>query len=286
MFDIPNKDGQWVFTSPSTWQTWVKPAQYSNFIIYICGGGGGGAYGFGSSSGNYRGGGGGGGGANLLTLNSPSYLLPETLFINVGKGGTGVSTGTFGGTGGITYLSYYPSTTTANTLAFANGGVGGGYTGNQPAGGVGGALSMNQSIFSLGGNNGSAGTSAGLVSPTSTNANGTDFSVTTSCIYGGTGGAGINANNITCYGGNILASNIHPQLDGGEAGGGNGKSGYFIKKPFTALGGTGGGSSNTGKGGDGGDGIMGSGGGGGAGGNSSNAKGGNGGNGFVIIIGY
>jgi hypothetical protein len=282
-FDIPNKDGLWVFTSPSTWRTWVKPTQYNNFIIYVCGGGAGGT-GANSGSGSSLVGGGGGGGGCLITLNTPSYLLPETLYINIGAGGAGGASAT-GSNGGATYLNYFPNTNTANTIIVANGGVAATFL-NAVAGGAGGAFSVNQSIFSIGGNNGSSGTVAGL--GTGIGSAGGNFSITTSCIYGGTGGAGLGSSLQTYSGGDILASNIHPQLNGGASGGGNGNSGYVIKKPFTALGGTGGGSNASvgGAGGAGGNGIMGSGGGGAGAGRISGVRGGRGGDGFIIIIGY
>jgi hypothetical protein len=278
-FDIPNKDGLWVFTSPSTWQTWVKPTQYNNFIIYVCGGGGGGASGASGVAGTARGGGGGGGGGCLTILNSPSYLLPETLYLNIGVGGAGSITNIGSGTlGGTTYLNYFPNTNTANIILSSAGGGGGTIS----VGGSGGAISINQSIFSISGTNASAGTVGGTGNPATFGAN---FIVTTSCIYGGTGGGGCGTDNVSYQGGSILASNIHSQLDGGALSGGNGNTGYFIKKPFTALGGTGGGANGTGTPGSGGNGVMGSGGGGGGGGTSV-SRGGRGGDGFVIIIGY
>jgi hypothetical protein len=273
-FDIPNKDGLWVFhgnalTAGTAFQTWVKPTQYNNFIFYVCGGGGAGGAGSGAGSGN-RGGGGGGAGGTLTVLNTPSYLLPETLYLSVGCGGqTNQSAGI------VTYINYYPNTNAANIIVSSAGG-GGGLGGVAGTGGAGSAISINQSIFSIGGNNGCSGSSGGLT--------GSNFSITTSCVYGGTGGGGVDASNVANAGGNILASNIHPQLDGGAVASA-GKAGYLIKKPFTALGGTGGGGNNLSVGGRGGDGIYGSGGGGGGGGTSA-GQGGKGGNGFVIIIGY
>lgn len=278
MFDIPNKDGQWVFTSPSTWQTWVKPAQYNNFIIYVCGGGGGGAGGQQASSGTLRRGGGGGASGVLQIINTPSFLLPETMYINIGAGGAGGGANTAGIIGNSSYLCYYPNINSANIIISAEPGRFGFYSNS--AGGTAGVPYANQSIFSYAATNSSAGSNGGLIVAQ-------DFSITTSCIYGGTGGGGADASNISSNGGNILASNIHPQLNGGAVNGGNGNDGYFIKKPFTILGGTGGGGNGIGAGGRGGNGIMGSGGGGGGAGSPAAAgRGGKGGDGFVIIIGY
>lgn len=277
-FDIPNKDGLWVFNAPSlpagtNWKTWVKPTQYNNFIIYACGGGGAGGAGQSGAAGTIRTGGGGGAGGILQIINTPSYLLPETLYISIGRGGTGgASNGLF------TYICYYPNTNTANVIIQANGGFGG--TAGA-SGGAGGSVSfpyVSQSIFSYAGTISSGGTNGGA------GAAGANFSITTSCIYGGAGGGGVDASNIGYGGGNILASNIHPQLDGGAVGV-IGNNGYFIKQPFTALGGTGGGSNPSGTAFSGGNGVWGSGGGGGGAGIGGNS-GGNGGDGFVIIIGY
>lgn len=272
-FDIPNKDGLWVYNSPAqtagtNWQTWVKPTQYNNFIIYMCGGGAGGASGQTGILGTARYGGGGGAGGGMAIINTPSYLLPETLYISIGKGNVAANSGL------ATYLCYYPNTNSANIIMSVIGGQAGGGAG----GGTAGTPTINQSIFSIATTISSAGTNG------VSGAAGTNFSVTSCCVYGGTGGGGVDASNTAYTGGNILASNIHPQLNGGEIAS-NGNNGYFIKKPFTSLGGTGGGGNSLGTGGKGGDGAWGSGGGGGGGG-LTGGTGGKGGDGFVIIIGY
>jgi hypothetical protein len=281
-FDIPNKDGQWIFTSPNTWQTWVKPTQYNNFIMYVCGGGGGGGKSqAGTSAAVVRGGGGGAGGV-LQIINAASFLLPETLYFNIGLGGAGGNLTPFNGiAGGTTYVCYYPNTNAANVIFSSSGGNGGQAGQNGAAGGAASTPYTSQSIFSFSGTNSCAGVSSGLFT-----ADTPDFSITTSSVYGGGGGGAVSAS-AAYKGGGMAASNIHPKLDGGELNL-DGNNGYFIKKPFTALGGTGGGGGFAGTGGGiGGNGIMGSGGGGGgASTNSILKQGGKGGDGFVIIIGY
>lgn len=278
-FDIPNKDGFWMFTSPNTWQTWVKPNQYNNFMIYVCGGGGGGRGGAGLASGAFYGGPGGAGG-QFLTINAPSFLLPENLYINIGLGGAGgTSGGGYGSAGGTSYLCYYPNTNAANVIAPASGGAASAL--NSPNGGVIAAAFTNQTIFSI-----TSSQSAGANAITGGTGN---FSSTACCIYGGASGGGRDASNVYYDGGAQIGSNIHPTLFGSLANnsGVNGGDGYFIKKPFTALGGAGSGSSSTTPG-RGGNGIFGSGGGGGgisAAGGGTN-RGGRGGDGFIIIIGY
>lgn len=291
-FDIPNKDGLWVFNTgmlTTTWTTWQKPTQYNNFILFMAGGGGGGGCAFNSNV-SATGGAGGGGGGGSIIANIPSYLMPDILYLQVGKGAArkkGINQ--TGDAGGVTYVAYYPNTNAANLLFSANGGAGGIGGGT---GGAGGGFTINQTIFSASGTNGGAGTNAN-----------TNYTDTRSIIFGGTGGGngGGGAGRVSTDGGAIIGSNIFPTLAGGTknpsgvGAGGVGKSGYLIKKPFTALGGTGGSGtialSPPGfNGSTGGDGIWGSGGGGaGAGSGGSdfgNNTGGAGGDGFIIIIGY
>ena len=270
-FDIPNKDGLWVYNNPNTWLTWVKPGQFNNFIFYICGGGGGGR---GAPTGNLgNNGGGGGSGGQLLTMNAPSYLLPETLYINIGQGGAGGLSNNAGSAGETTYLCYYPNINSANVIAPAAGGGGGNPSTFTPAS-VSPAFN-NQTIFSI-----TSSQSAGAIS--GSGQTGGNFSSTACCVYGGASGGGRDFSGVYNAGGNINGSEIHPTLFG--SGGDSflpGTDGYLITKPFTALGGSGSGAGSSGKGGNG---TWGSGGGGaGAG---SNSAGGRGGNGFVIIIGY
>ena len=290
-FDIPNKDGLWVFNSPMStnreFTTWVKPTQYNNFIFYVCGAGGGGSSGTGTGGGTARGGGAGGGGGQLTILNAPSYLLPEVLYINVGKGGLGAqTTGTLGAAGGTTYLCYYPNTQAANIIAQGNGANG---TANAASAGTGAnagagiAPTINQTIFSVSAMYGSQGGNG--ASASTSGANGNDFTSTVSCIYGGAGGGSVGTDNVAYNGGGFPATSLYPRVDGGIGSRNSGCGGFLLKKPFTSIGGSGGASNDSvGAAGTGGNGSWGSGGGGGGGGLLS--KGGNGGDGFVIIIGY
>jgi len=284
-FDILNKEGLWIYNiTSSSWFTWDKPDQYQNFFIMACGAGGGGGNGFSGAASTNRGGGGGGAGGQIMNMYAPSFLLPDTLYISVGAGGAGIINGRASSVlnqGNTTYVNYYPNLNISNIiLNAAGGGAGGiGLSTGTAAGGIGLPNSPTNTLLSISAQGASAGTPGGI----NTGDVGTNFSATTSCIYGGTGGGSIGTANTAFAGGNILASDVHPQINGGAINS-NGSAGVFIKKPFSAIGGTGGGSS-TNIGGNGGNGVWGSGGGGGGGG-IIGGNGGNGGNGFVIIIGF
>jgi hypothetical protein len=304
-YDIPNKDGVWTFITPMSttqWQTWIKPQEYSNFIIYVCGAGGGGGSGITITYTYNRSGGGGGGGGALTIINTPSYLLPETLYIQVGAGGAGgpaISPSASGTTGGTSYLCYYPSTSTPNLIVQSNGGGGGGGGQSNAAstGGAGGTAFSNPSIFSYSSTSGASGIGDGAGSA------GSNFIPNTSCIFGGASGGGVSNSSTSpgTNGGNIINSDLFNQINGGistgypvTANSTPGGIGYLIKKPFTSISGAGGGSVggiNTAfSAGAGGSAIFGAGGGGGgmysANSGLRNGAGGKGGDGFVIIIGY
>ena len=284
-YNLTNNDNVWTFYTDSyavgtttAWQTWSKPIEFNNFMFMLSGGGGGGCPGQVTASGVAGYGGGGGAGGTLTTAYIPSFLLPDILHIQTGAGGAIGNVVGSGYAGQTTYISYYPNTLTGNVLLSATGGFGAITT----AGGVVGTIyNPTQSIMMFSGASatGAAGGAAGS-NP------GVSFISTASAVYGGAGGGAKDAANVGYAGGNISASNIHPQLDGGAASGGNGNSGYLIKKPFTAIGGSGGGGNGAGIGGVGGNGAWGSGGGGGGAGTVAGGYGGAGGNGFVIIIGY
>jgi len=293
-YDIPNKDGVWMYNSPMSslqWQTWIKPQEYSNFYIYVAGGGGGGGAGVGAVSQTHAGA--GGGSAALSVVYAPSYLLPETLYIQVGAGGIGGTSNTVSGTAGSTsYLCYYPSTDASNVIIYANGG-GGGTTGagsiSTVPGGSGGTVFplTTPSIFSISSTAGAVGASA----PGSTFAS--NVTLNTTCLIAG--GAASVYNSGAAIGGGINGSDLFPSTPGGAAAigstvnGVSGSAGYLIRRPFTSVGGAGGGGGQlTRLAGNGGSAVYGAGGGGG--GSATNignvGLGGNGGNGFVIIIGY
>jgi hypothetical protein len=144
---LPSQQDQrfWVYTAnrPSNgYQTWLKPPGI-NFVHILCiGGGGGGSSGLGS---NAQVGGGGGGSGGMTDVFLPAYLVPDTLFINVGLGGTGGASTTsttvrnIGTAGTFTYVSVHPTQGAGYSLCLALGGSAGNTAGT--GGGGGGAAS-------------------------------------------------------------------------------------------------------------------------------------------------
>ena len=93
--DSAKKQVFYAVSSGSTqWQTWQKPNGAKMVHIYILGGGGGG--GSGRTGGINTGGGGGGGGSTAISIGLfPACMLPDILYVSVGKGGTGGVSNTF-----------------------------------------------------------------------------------------------------------------------------------------------------------------------------------------------
>ena len=161
-----------VFTAVSTsnqiqWHTWLKPRGKTMFNILCIGGGGGGGGGFTRAAAAAGGGGGSGGSSGLTRVTGSLALIPDRLFIQVGAGGIGVSSG--GGTAGSGVLSYVtiavstatPGTVQATNVLAVSGaaaavGGGGGSSANATAGGAGG-----NGGIGAGGGGGGAGTTGG-----------------------------------------------------------------------------------------------------------------------------
>jgi hypothetical protein len=108
VFNIPsNTQSTFTFYATGNWQTWEKPRNAKMIQIFCLGGGGGGASVFTTTNSN---GGGGGASGGIVRGLIPAFLLPDTIYILVGKGGLGPSVlATNGGTGGISYVSLQPS---------------------------------------------------------------------------------------------------------------------------------------------------------------------------------
>ena len=93
IFNLPddsiNRQVFRVNSSGSTgWETWSKPNGISFVYILCIGGGAGGGGGRGNS--NNVGTGGGSGGSSAWSVGTfPACFLPDTLFVQVGKGGDG-----------------------------------------------------------------------------------------------------------------------------------------------------------------------------------------------------
>jgi hypothetical protein len=285
------------------YQTWRKPKKCNFVYILSIDGGGGGSSGISTSlntgvAGNC---GGGSGAVGRVLVNS--NFVPDTLYVKVGKGGTGGLNQTGGGfvtansgsVGEASGVFCIPTQSSQNNNNQNSSFIGG----NTSAQGGTTAASVNGSAVSALGNNHLTGltnfistigrpSAGGLSGGTPSNI----APLTSHILTAGCAGAPYNGVATPFDGGGINASSISPLIAGGVGGGlvgGNGADGYTSWKPFFSTGGAGGGNAYTSGGvaGDGGNGGIGSGGG--AGGNANfgtSGKGGNGGDGIVIIISF
>lgn len=325
-FNLPNNYKTQIFYSngvSNSWQTWTKPDGCTLVYMTLIGGGGGGGSGRNEQGASANPVGGGGGGSSSITTGLfQACLLPNTLFIQVGVGGsggvskTGASNGDNGTSGSLSHISVIPTAVTSNIVlssgsVVASGGVGGG-SGSGGGGGAGGSpfvfstnpfsnLGIVNSVIGQSGSNG--GTSVNTIN---------DITIT-GLTTGGAGGGTMTSGSVYS-GGSINGSGFINKINGGRfsitgtniVGSAstitsitkeNGSSGYFylpsnsMRNPMFFLGGAGGScGSNVGAGsgnaGFGGDGSFGSGGGGGGGSWTSpdtSGRGGEGGDGLVII---
>jgi hypothetical protein len=297
----------------SPWQPWTKPNDALLIHILCIGGGAGGGSGRRDGGGSQRLGGGGGGGAAVTSMFVPAFLIPDTLYIQVGLGGTGGAgatvnpgNGNAGAAGGTSYVALYPSyngtSQVGNLLLSANGGSGGSGGFGSGAGGAGGAGGTTTGVgaaspfyLGLGQFTSTASQAGSSASATSSPTN----LIISGITGGGSAGGTLDQFGTSFAGGAIVSpSALIPYLTSLAGGVSNGvlvvngasNNGYAVKKPLMFIGGTGSGGA-TGfrislKGGDGATGC----GGGGAGANFSTSTtpgaGGNGGNGIVIITSY
>jgi hypothetical protein len=314
IFHIPsNTDSTKIFYATggtNDWQTWQKPRNAKFIQIFCLGGGASGGSGYRGAAAAVRAGAGGGGSSGITKAIYPAFLLPDTLYIQVGLGGASVAgtTGTSGTTGiagGISYVSIAPLSSAINVLAqSSNAGAGGGVAIAQLNANAGGnpatTWDRTSSPFT---SLGILITVAGIAGGASTNA--TTLAITNiqalsqSIVTGGAGGGSTNNITIGSYsataGGSILSAsviltnNIPGGLTGSIIGAGNpGGNGYGSLSPFCGVGGAGGSGQASGSfaAGSGGAGWYGCGGGGGGtavSGSGTGGRGGKGGDGLVII---
>lgn len=301
-FNIPgNNLGTQVFyfvpssTSVNEFDFWQKPKNCKFVYIIAIGGGGGGAGGQSGTANRY--GGGGGGSSSVSRGFYPANLLPDILYVQVGKGGSGGTSGGSGGSGQLSYVCTRPNTLAVNAVLVSGGNPAGG--GITTTGGAGGTIFSSPNLipayFGIAAvNAGIQGASGGIASAPPTAGSSISVSFVTN---GGAGGGGVSGTGGTpaitpASGGSINQSLYTPRILGGSAGGGDtGGSGLFtllpntkdvITKPMYFTGGAGGGGLHSPSGATGGNGSYGSGGGGGGGG-TIGGLGGNGGDGIVII---
>lgn len=283
---IPSQQQQtYTLYSTGDWQTWNKPRNAKFIEIFCLGGGAGGSVTQALPASNPVNGGGGGGSAGIVRGLIPAFLLPDTLYVLVGKGGGGATTNSVGGgAGGISYVGLQPSTSEQTLICKSSTATAG--AGNI-AGTGGSAASVSVIALSAFGNLGLFTATAGvngLTGGANTGAAGPSQAALGSNITtGGAGGGGKTAS-VFGAGGNITSASVvlTSQVNGGITEAQAGESGYGTLIPFCGTGGAGGAGIRTGAGGRGGNGFYGCGGGG-AGGGSTASKAGDGGDGLVII---
>jgi hypothetical protein len=243
----------------NSWATWCKPRGTSMCYMFVLGGGGSGAGGTRTAAGQANSGGGGGGSGGQSSLLIPAIFLPDTLYIQVGAGGTPVAANTGGISGAATLISVKPfANITGNTnglLLIGNGGGAGGTPLGANAGGAAGAAGAIATIAScplstagfvsflvgqagtLGGAN--TATAGGALTPP----------VTGLLTMGGTGGGGQSATTNAAGGAitSVAFDQMTPAIPGGAAPGGAGSNGLKQFKPLMFFsGGTGSGSNTQG----------------------------------------
>ena len=289
VFNIPNsqQDIKIFYSNGLDWQTWQKPRKCQWVWIMCVGGAGGG--GGGNSAVTTNGSTAGGAGAVTRALFNANHI-PDTLYVQVGVGGTGgVSSGN-GSAGSKSFISIQPNTTSSNGVlgSGAGGGSGGRVDGNSTGGEsvflvtTGNFASLSTFFSTAGPQSNTAGVSPGIITPLSSQ-----------ITCPGQQGAAYNTTTpVAINGGSINSTNLSPLIPGGtgtiaaSTNGGNGGNGITSWKPFFSTGGAGGGNSQSGVGGNGGKGGIGSGGGAGGASGVTGGTGGNGGDGIVMIIAF
>ncbi len=274
-----------IFTNDGTWQTWQKPRS-AKFVNILCIGSGGGGAG-GATGSSARGVGGGCGGAGgIVRANFQAPVLPDTLYIYTGAGGTGSlgsTTSTFNSAsnGEKSFVCIIPSTSSISNIVVTSGNVSARGAVSNIAGVGETVATLTTSIFlNIGMFTAAAGTAGSNGASNVQQASITPTQIT----MGGTGGGG----NVAA--GAYVVAGFYPAIAGAAttatSTGINGINGIIFNTPVLAFrGGTGGGGS-TGVGGNGGNGTYGCGGGGGGGGVTQGGNGGNGGDGIVIITSF
>ena len=272
------------YAQSGSWQTFQKPRNAKFIEIFCLGAGGGGGHSInGATTVNGPGGGGSGG---IVRGIIPAFLLPDTFYIQVGKGGTGGRvSGNSGLAGGISYISLNGTTSEQTLICKSSTGVAGGGGPSQTAG-VGATVAVpalsafgNLGLFTA--IVGVVGSTGGLSNPT---VGSSQIALATNITTGGAGGGG-KSGAAFAYGGTIIAAPVilTSTVAGGQITGQDGNNGYGTFSPFCGTGGAGGASIITGIGGKGGKGFYGCGGGGGGAGSVTGGFGGDGGDGLVII---
>ena len=282
------------------YQTWQKPRKCSFIYIISIDAGGGGTSGFSTVLNQLitTVSGGASGGIARALINS--NLVPDTLYIRVGKGGIGgapisganntANAGSPGEASGVFISSQLNSLNTAAQAVSFLGGSSANNGGQGPVIAPGTPASALSNNYLIGLTN--------FISLAGISSSGVDNTVSpinispliSQIVMAGGAGAPYNGTATAFNGAGINATTISPLIPGGIGGstlGGDGADGYTSWKPFFSTGGAGGGNAYTAGGvaGSGGKGGIGSGGGGGGNANAgTSGRGGDGGDGLVIII--
>ena len=112
-----NLNNQVFFANGSTtWQLWQKPKNCKFVYFFVIGGGAGGGGGRSGAAGIERYGGGGGGSSPITKGIFPANLLPDILFVKVGRGGNGGVAGSSGSNCSFSYVSLQPNTSDFNVV--------------------------------------------------------------------------------------------------------------------------------------------------------------------------
>lgn len=298
LYDVPTAgcDVQ-VFNAGSQFQLWRKPRNKHMIFAIAIGSGSGGGGGFTAAIGTVRGGGGGGASGAIARVLIPAMFVPDTLYVQVGRGGAGGAASGAGGAGARSYISIDPTVgTAAKTLlqsgaAAATGGAAGSAAGSAAAGVAETISTTALCILSNMGINqfiaGKIGSIGGVVGG---GAGASNTILTSHVLNGGAGGGTTPAANTEFAGGAQTGAGLYPTIVGGTAGGNPGHGAGGSDTPllrWLSYGGAGGGTGGAAGtvGGDGGGGGIGSGGGGGGGG-VTGGRGGRGGDGLVAIISF
>jgi hypothetical protein len=279
--NIPSQQQQTTtFYATGNWQAWSKPRNAKFIEIFCLGGGAGG--GTGPIGTGARAGGNAGGSAGIVRGIIPAFLLPDTIYVLVGKGGAGATTSnSSGGQGGRSYIGLQPSTS-EQTLICKSSTNNAGNTNAATISTVALSAFGNLGLFTAIG--GATVPRGGTSTPTQ---GGSQAALATTLVTSGAGGGGKTASAFAA-GGNITSASVVliSQVNGGVTDAQDGESGYGTLIPFCGTGGAGGAGrqGNSGFGGNGGNGFYGCGGGGaGASSSATGVKGGTGGDGLVII---
>ena len=279
------------------WQTWDKPKDCNFINFFVLGGGGGGASGStGNLASSTRVGGGGGGSSAITKGLFPSFFLPETLYILVGRGGLGQTPTSNGTSGEISFICISPTTADTANIILKSGTIGPTCSNSNAAGSAGTVFPLTGGYISY---LGLINTVAGVVGyGGGTNASpiGSPILILNIVTGGAGGGAVRSVGNTSNDGGGLTGSGFIPSFNGGiTIGTTDGQSGVSFNyptpdipksNPMVFTGGLGGAGMNNTNGGRGGNGSFGCGGGGGGGsttGNGIPGSGGDGGDGLVII---